>query len=106
MKLIDHFLIQDGRSLPMTDVARRRTDQLRDFMAVLKFTAVHFDERLRISEQNLGRGLDDSCLAGSRRPKEQQVRDRSSGYSHAGDDHFVDVYQLRDRLVLPDDLAA
>src|SRR5690349_6616746 len=90
----------------MADVARRRTDQLRDFMAVLKFTAIYFDERRRIPEQNLGGGLDDSCLAGSRRSKEQQVRDGSSRYSYAGDDHFVDIHQLRDRFVLPDDLAA
>jgi hypothetical protein len=42
----------------MTEVSRWGTNQLRDFVRVLKFRAVDLDDRIRIAIENFSSGFD------------------------------------------------
>ena len=61
----------------MSDVAGRRTNQLGDFVTVLKLGAIDFDDRIGSSEQYLGNRLDGSGFAGTRRSQKQEVSNRT-----------------------------
>src|SRR5581483_4423983 len=60
MILIQNFLAQQWVRLAMTEVSRRRADELRDLMAVLELAAIDFDDRARVLHEALGGGLDDA----------------------------------------------
>src|SRR5882757_7068478 len=89
--------------LAMPQISRRRTDQLCDFMAVLKFRAIDLNHRARVLQQGLRGRFDNSRLARARGAKEQEVSDRAARRIHPGKMHLVDVDDLLDRLILPDD---
>jgi hypothetical protein len=69
-------------SFPVTEVARRRTNQLRDLVRVLKLRAIHFNDRVSIAKQNLGSRFHDACFAGASRAKTEQVAVRGSSGQH------------------------
>jgi len=90
----------------MTEVARRRTDQLGDLMGVLEFGAVDLDAGAGVAEHGFRHSLNHASLAGTGRPQEQEVADGSSGWVEAGQKHLIYFRDLFDGLVLADDLAA
>src|SRR6185295_4109238 len=59
---IQGFLSKQWICLTMTDISRRRTDELRDFVAMLKFGTVDFDYCSRVSEQTLRQPFDETGL--------------------------------------------
>jgi hypothetical protein len=63
MMLVEYFLGEEGLRLPVAKVTRGRPDQLRDFMTVLIFRAVDFDDRLGIAEQRLRGSFHDPRLS-------------------------------------------
>ena len=64
------FLRDQRMSFPVPQIARRRTNQFRNFMRVLEFRAVHFDNRACIAKQNLRSRFHDARLARTRRSQE------------------------------------
>jgi hypothetical protein len=58
--LVEYFLREESLRLPVAKVTRKGPDQRRDFMTVLIFRAVDFDDRLGIADQRLRGSLHDS----------------------------------------------
>ena len=77
--LVERFLRQQGMSLAMAEVSRRRADQLGNFVGVLELGAIDLDAGFGVAEERLGDGLDDARLSGAGRPEEQEVADWASG---------------------------
>lgn len=76
--LIQRFLRQEGVRFAVSKVSRRRADEFRDLMAVLKFGAIDLNHRPGIVQQGLSRCLDDSSLARACRPQEEKISDRTA----------------------------
>src|SRR5271169_1242123 len=55
------FLGYQWMGLTVTKIAWRTANQFCDLMRVLKFRAIHFDQRSAIAEQNLRGGLDNEA---------------------------------------------
>src|SRR5262245_20932037 len=90
--------------LAMTEVSRRRTDQLGDLVRVLELGAVNLDAGARIAKKRFCHCLDDSGLAGAGWPEKKQVADRAPRRVQARQKHLIDLGDLLEGLVLPDDL--
>ena len=103
--LVQRFLGEQRMRLAMSEVSRRRADQLGDLVRVLKFGAVDLDARLGIAEQRLGHRLHDARLARSGRPQKQQVADRAAGRIQPGEKHLINFGDFFDGRVLANDLA-
>src|SRR5260370_36601186 len=86
----------------MPQVARRRADQLGNFVGVLKFRAINLDHGAGIAKKNFGRSFHDTRLPRARRPEEQQVPYRTAWRVQSGPKDLVKVYQRLDTLFLSD----
>ena len=87
----------------MAQISGRRADQLGDFVAVLKFSAVDLDHRAGIADQALRHGFHQACFARTGGTKEQEIADRPAGAVHPGDVRLVSAHDGIDGLVLADD---
>src|SRR6266446_2737801 len=101
--LVNGLLVQHWLGFTMSDVSRRRADQFRNLVAVLKFAAVDLDESMRISEQGFGRGLDKMRFARACRAKKQQASQWPSRCGQTGPASLEDVDDRPDCPVLADD---
>ena len=63
VRFVEIFLRQHRRGFAMAEVSRRRADQLRDLMRMLKLGAVDLYDRMRIAKQNFGSRFDDARFA-------------------------------------------
>ena len=104
--LVQSFLGQQRMRLAMAQVSRRRTDQLGDFVRVLKFGAIDFDAGAGVAEQRLGHGFDHPGFSRAGGPKEQKIANRTARRIQARQKHLVDFDHFLDGLVLTDDSAA
>src|ERR1035437_8022895 len=84
----------------MPEVSGGRTDQLGDFVAMLKFRTIDLDYRARVAHQAFRRSFHHARLAGTRGSQEKEIADRSSGAAHAGQVSLIDADDLLDSLVL------
>src|SRR5580698_10580537 len=89
-------------SLAVTEVARGRSDELGDLMAVLELRAVDLDHGARIAGKGLGRGFDEAGFSRARWSKEQEVANGTARACHARGEHLVNVDDLLDSFFLPD----
>ncbi len=103
MELIQHLLAQQRVRLAVAEIARRRADQLGNFMAVLKFRTINLDHCPGVLHEGLGGRFHDASLARPRRSKEQEVPDRTPGSGHAREIQLIYIDDLFDRFVLPND---
>ena len=90
----------------MAQVSRRRADQFRDFVRVLKFGAVDLDAGAGVAEQRLGHGFDHPGFSRAGGPEEQQIANRSARRIQPRQKHLVNFDHFLDGLVLTDDSAA
>ena len=104
--LVERFLRQQRMRLPVSQVSRRRADQLRNFVRVLELRAIDLDAGAGVPKS-------DSAIASTTRvlpepvgPRNKQVPYRTSGRVQTGQKHLVDLRNFLDGLVLADDLAA
>src|SRR5580704_3900273 len=88
----------------MAQISGGRSDQLRDFMAVLEFGTIDLDHGPRVAGQRFGRGFDQSGLSRSGWTQEKEVAYRPARAGHARQVCLIDVDDLLDRLTLPDNL--
>ena len=102
--LRERFLRDQRMRLAVPQISRRRADQLRNFVRVLKFRAIHLDHRARIAKQHFRRRFHDARLARTGRSQEQQVPHRTSRRVQAGAKHLVQVHHGLHRFVLPHNL--
>src|SRR5215470_11259140 len=86
---------------PVAEVARRRTNQLRDLVRVLKLRAIHLNDRPGIAKQNLGGRFHDACFAGTSRAKKEQVAYGSSRRVQTCTEHLVEIDEGLHALLLP-----
>src|SRR5260370_40032947 len=89
----------------MSQVARRRADQVGNCVRVLKFRAIDLDHGARVAKENLGGRLHDARLPRARRPKEQQVPYGAAWRVQSGAKHLVQVHQRLDTLFLSDNFS-
>ena len=87
----------------MTQISGRRTDQLRDLMAVLKFGAVNLDARARIAKQRFGDGFNHARFTAAGWTKKKKIAYRAPWRVQAGQKHLIDFDYFLDRCVLADD---
>ena len=92
--------------LVVADVARRRTDQARDGVALLVLAHVDADERLLVVEQEFGERPRRLGLADAGRTEEQERADRPVRVAEAGPRRADGVGDGLDRLLLADDALA
>src|SRR5258708_30286394 len=84
----------------MAQIPWRRSDQLRNLVAMLEFSAIDLNNRARALHQRFGRGFDDARLAGTGGTKEQKTSDRAAGRGHPPEIHLIDVHDLLDGFIL------
>src|SRR6476469_3121989 len=92
--------------LAVTEVARRRADQLGNFVRVLEFGAIDLDTGASVPEQRLGKRLNHPRLARTCRPQKEEIPHGPTGSVQARQEHLINFYDFFDRLVLANDLSA
>jgi hypothetical protein len=105
MPLIQRLLREQGVGFAVTEIARRRADQLGDFVGMLEFSAVDLDTGAGIAEERLRKGFDHASFAGASGTKKEQVADRASRGIQASQEHLVNLDDFFDRQILSDYLA-
>src|SRR5688572_6489732 len=89
----------------MSEITRRRTDELRYLMAMLELGAVDFDKRARASEKNLCGSFNRTGLSRTGRAKEQEVSYRPSRHCHSRQINLVHVDDASDGAILSHNFA-
>ena len=84
-------------------IARRRADEFRDFVAVLEFRAINFDHRARISNQAFRDGFHHPRFARSGGAEKYEAPDGARGIIHSREISLIDTDNFVNRVVLPDD---
>src|SRR5579859_5960293 len=90
----------------MTQIPRRRANQLGDLMGVLEFRAVHLNDGTGLAEQNLSSRFHDARLSRSCRPQEQQIADRAAWRIQSGAKDLVQVDEGLHTFFLANNLGA
>ena len=63
-------MVEQRVCFAVAKISGRRTDQLRDLVAVLEFSSIDFDQPVRVSPQGFGGRLHDASLSGTGRAQE------------------------------------
>ena len=100
---IEILLRQHRRSFAMAQVSRRRANQLRDFVRMLKLGAVDLHDRVRVAIKNFGGGFDHASFSGAGRSEKQHRADRPVGRIHARQKNLVQAAHAADCAFLTDD---
>src|SRR5579872_5472061 len=100
------FLGDQGMSLPVTQIPRRRANQLRNFVRMLEFCAINLDDGARISKQNLRSRFHDPRLARASGSEEEQVPDGPPRRVQSRTEDLIQVHQRLHPFRLSDDLRA
>src|SRR2546421_11490723 len=90
----------------MAQVSRRRADQLGDLTTVLEFGTVNFSHRAGILEQCLGGCFHGPGFTGSRGAEKEKASNEPAWGIYAGDIHLINVDNLSNCFLLPDDTLA
>src|SRR4029079_5901312 len=75
----------------MAEVSRRRADQLRNLVRMLKLRAVDLHDRVGVAVQNFRRGFDNASFTGTSRPQKQHRAARPVWRVHAGEKDLVEA---------------
>src|SRR5258708_12464716 len=92
--------------LPVSQVSRRRADQLGNLVRVLELRAIDLDARARVTEQRFSPRFHHPRLAGTGRSQKQEIAHWTAGRIQPSQKHLIDFRDLLDRLILPYDLPA
>jgi hypothetical protein len=102
VRAVEVLLRQHRRSLTVPEVTRRRTDQFRDFVRMLKLRAIDLCDQVGVTKKDLGGGLDDSRLARTCRPKKEQRPDRAARVSQARQEDLIQAGDASHSAILSD----
>src|SRR5467141_3541018 len=92
--------------LPVSQVSRRRADQLGNLVRVLELGAIDLDAGPCVTEERLGHRFHHPRLAGAGRPQKQQIAHWTARRIQPGQKHLKDFRDLLDSLILPYNLPA
>src|SRR5262249_10430972 len=95
-----------GFRFAVADVAWGRTNEFRDFMALLELRAIDFGKCVSTTKKDLRCSLDNPGFSRSRRSKKTQIGHLPIWAGHTCAKCLVNSNQLTDRLILSDDLFA
>src|SRR5256885_12857650 len=84
MHAVEILLREHWRSLAVSQISRRRADQFRDFMRMLKLCAIDLYDRIRVAIQNFRCRLDDAGFSRAGGAQKQHRADRPIWRVHAG----------------------
>src|SRR5262249_40853957 len=84
----------EGMRLPMSQVARRRTNELGDFVAVLKLRAIDLDGGTGIAEQSFGHGFHNARLARTSRAQKEEIAHRTTRRGQTRPIHLIEFPKL------------
>src|SRR5262249_36345832 len=90
----------------MPEISGWRANQLGNFVTMLKFSAIDFDQRAGISKQALGHGLDHPGLPRPSRAQKEKVAYRTARWIKPCKEHLVDFCNFFNRRLLTNDPAA
>src|SRR2546428_4301704 len=76
MHAVEILLREHRRGLAVSQISRRRPDQFRNFMRMLKLPAVDFYDRVWVAIQNLRRRFDDAGLSRARGAEKEHRANR------------------------------
>src|SRR5258708_38268255 len=93
-------------SFPVAEIAGGRADDLGDFVGVLEFGAVDFDDGTGAAEKNLCGGFNDAGFAGTGGAKEEQIADGASGGVESSGEELDQLDEGLDAAVMADDFSA
>src|SRR3989475_10915504 len=99
------FLGDQRMGFPVAQIARRRADQLGDFMRMLELRAIHLDHRACVPKENLRGRFHDARLARTGRSAEQPVPHATAGRVQSRTETLEHIYQRLNAFLLPDDLG-
>src|SRR5262245_6682653 len=85
------LLRQQRRRLAVSEIARGRADELRDFVRMLKLGAVNLHHRMRIAEERFGGGLDRARFARPGRPEKEERSERLARQCHLRQINLIDL---------------
>src|SRR5579884_3333557 len=106
MPLIQRLLCEKRVGFTMSEVARRRADQLGNLVAVLEFGTIDLDACSGISEECLGNCLNNASFPRARRPQKEEIADGASRWIETCQKHLVDFRHFLDRVFLTNDPSA
>ena len=86
----------------MSEVSRRRSDELGYLVTVLKLSTIDLYERAWAAEEDFCRGFYDSGLARPRGSKKQHGANRPTGHIHSGQKDLVHVHHPANGAFLAD----
>src|ERR1700761_5726805 len=90
----------------MSEIPRRRTDQLRNLVRVLELRAVDLYTGAGIAEQSLRHGFHHASLPRTGRSQKNKIADRAIGRIQSRQKHLVDLSYFFNSGILADDPAA
>jgi hypothetical protein len=93
-------------SFAVAEIARGRADDLGDFVGVLEFGAVDFDDGAGAAEENLRGGFNDAGFAGAGGAEEEQIADGASGGVESSGEDLEQLDEGLNAVVLADDFRA
>src|SRR5208337_68131 len=93
-------------SFAMPEIAWRRTDEFRDFVGVLEFRAVDFDDQVGIAKENFRGGFDNTGLSGTRGSEKEEVANRTARGIKASVEDLEEVHKGLNAFFLSNDLGA
>src|SRR5271157_3001322 len=93
-------------SFAMAEIAWGRADEFRDFVRVLKFRAIDFDDQAGIAKENFRGGFHNAGFSGPRGSKKEEVADRASRRIKACGEHLEKIHEGLHAFFLANDLGA
>src|SRR5713101_4421165 len=87
----------------MSQVPRRRANQFRDFVRMLKLRAVNLNHRIRVAVKRLSRSFDHASLSRTGWSQKQHRADRAVTGTHASEKYLVKATHAPHRTLLPHD---
>ena len=90
----------------MAEIAWRRADEFRDFVGVLEFRAVDFDDGAWVSKKYLCRSFHYARFAGAGGSKEEKIADRATRGVKASVEDLEEVHEGLHAFLLANDLGA
>src|ERR1700758_2027064 len=102
----ESLLRNQGGGFPVSQVARRRTNQLCNLMGMLKFRTIDLDDSARAAKQDFRRGFDKAGLSGAGGPQEEQIPHRATRRIEPRREYLEQFHERLHTFVLSNDLRA
>src|SRR5689334_8337708 len=93
-------------SFAVAEIPRGRADQLCNFMGVLEFGAVNFNDQPGVAKEDFRGGFNDAGLPGAGWSEKKKIADRTAGRIESGAEDLVEVDERLYAFLLANDAGA